>query len=82
MSILESISGVIEVLGGAAVISTERALPYTTVASWKARGAIPGREWPGLVELARKRKVAGVTLQRLAELHAVRARRDKRSRAA
>lgn len=77
-SIPETIPDLIDALGGAVVISGARNLPYTTVASWKARGAIPAREWPGLVDMARQRKTAGVTLKRLSELHA--SRRAARSK--
>lgn len=66
---MRSIPDVIEALGGSAAVSIARQLPYTTVASWKARGTIPAREWPGLVKLARERGTRGVTLQKLAELH-------------
>lgn len=72
---MRSIPDLIDALGGSAVVANERGLPYTTVASWKARRAIPPREWPGLVQLARRRKLAGVTLQRIAEIHAVRGKR-------
>jgi hypothetical protein len=67
---MRSIPDMLDALGGSAVVAAKRKLPYTTVASWKARGAIPAREWPGLVELAREMRVAGFTLQKLADLHA------------
>lgn len=69
---MRSIPDVINVLGGSAVVAAECNFPYTTVASWKSRGAIPAREWSRLVALARYRKIADVTLQNLAELHAAR----------
>jgi len=71
---MKSIPDVIEALGGSAAVSAARELPYTTVASWKARCAIPAREWPGLVKLARERGKHGVTLEKLAELHAAKPR--------
>lgn len=67
---MRSIPDVIDMLGGAAVVAAARALPYTTVASWKARRRIPAGEWRALRDLARQRKITGLTLERLEELHA------------
>lgn len=52
---MQNIPELIESLGGAAVVAKRRGKPYTTVASWKARDAIPVEEWPGLVEFAKER---------------------------
>lgn len=46
-------------LGGPAAVAREMGLgDYSTVSCWVRRGSIPVRHWPGLIKLAKRRKVA------------------------
>lgn len=65
---MATISGFIEECGGAAEVAKARGKPYSTVASWKARNAIPVDEWPGLLELAQQRGIAA-SYEHLVSLH-------------
>ena len=69
MSAMGRISDLLETLGGAAEVAKARGKPYSTVASWKARNAIPVDEWPGLVNAARLRGVEELTYEKLVEVH-------------
>lgn len=66
---MATISGFIEDCGGAAEVAKARGKPYSTVASWKARNAIPVEEWPGLLDLAQQRGVEGASYEHLVSLH-------------
>lgn len=78
---MRSVTEIIDALGGTTAVAAARGLPATTVASWKTRGSIPCVYWPPLVDDARERRVTGVTLQRLVDIHAAKPRVAKRSAA-
>lgn len=63
------ISQFIEDCGGAAEVAKRRGKPYSTVASWKARNAIPVEEWPGLLDLAHERGIESANYEHLVALH-------------
>lgn len=67
---MQTISAVIERLGGASVLASKLHLPSTTVASWKHRGSIPVDHWRKLVATAEEAAVDGITYEKLVELHA------------
>jgi hypothetical protein len=71
-------SGIIELLGGtrpvldklnALRLASAGSMPLTTVASWAARESIPIEHWPALIELAREKRIAGVTYESLTLAH-------------
>jgi len=57
---------------GASHISAELRLPYSTVASWKARGVIPSEHWSALVAMSLSKGFDGITFESLALMHATR----------
>ena len=65
---MKTIPAVIEALGGSATIAKALGRSYSTVNSWKARGSIPCEVWPGLLVLGRRRRIRGLSLQKLARL--------------
>jgi hypothetical protein len=69
-------------LGGMTAVAAALSLPFTTVASWKARDSVPSSYWPPLIDLAQKAKVRGLSFKRLSELAAAQSGRRARSRAA
>ncbi len=80
---MKSVAEILEGLGGSAAVATALELPYTTVASWKARGSVPSAYWSPLIALARARKLVGVTLSSLTAIAAANApARRARQRAA
>ena len=50
------------------------------VYQWQKRGSIPGRYWLHLVNGAEKRGLDGVTLEKLASIHAKKLTRQRRRR--
>lgn len=48
-------------------------VPAGTVGAWRSRGTIPSKRWTLLVDVARDRKIRGVTLEALADAHRDRA---------
>lgn len=50
--------------------------PYATVNSWIVRGRIPSEYWYDLVIAARRRKIAGVTYEKLVWLDAAKRKPD------
>jgi hypothetical protein len=79
---MRSVSEILETLGGSTAVAAALDLPFTTVASWKARSSIPVPYWKPLAEAARQRGVRGLTVDVLAELAAkpIRTKRAARSR--
>jgi hypothetical protein len=56
-------------LGGPAVMAAA-GVGRTALANWRARGGIPPRHWPALVDLASARGIEGVTWETLRRLSA------------
>jgi hypothetical protein len=65
-------SEVILLLGGYRAVSRRISRPYTTVASWAARQAIPPKFWSQLVEFAAEKGTPSITYESLAKAHAAR----------
>jgi hypothetical protein len=65
---------ILEHLGGSGTVAAALKLPMTTVDSWKRRDSIPPSYWPPLVNVARKRGMVDISLQRLAEIAATKRR--------
>ena len=61
-------SEVIAKLGGPAEVAAMLNRPYTTVHSWQQRKAIPPSAWAELVEVAREKRVKGLTFEALAAI--------------
>jgi hypothetical protein len=76
---MESVSELIEPLGGTSAVAAALALPVTTVSSWKVRDQLPSRYWAPIINLARERRIAGISLERLVELHSPKRRRRRRA---
>lgn len=51
---METVSRIIDELGGVTAIAAETGIPLTTVHSWKRAGFVPRWRIPTLVELAAK----------------------------
>ena len=66
----DSISILIDELGGSAIVGAALRDAPSTVSSWQARKSIPSNRWVEIVALARIRRVRRVTADRLARLHA------------
>lgn len=66
---MESVSDVIEALGGPAVLAKEVVGPLekdaSTVRQWKKRNSIPEEYWISIAEFAKRKKVSGVHLKAL-----------------
>jgi len=60
----------IDRLGGTGAVANYMPAPVGRVSAWKARGSIPARYWPQIVDLAKIRRVRGVTLDYLSRMHA------------
>lgn len=79
---METFAEIIDRLGGYAVVAAEMKIRPTTVQSWRTRRSIPPADWLAVVELAERKGVPGVTLDRLAELAKLAADQRQRRRAA
>ena len=56
----------VEQLGGIQPVADSLGLDYQCVRAWRLRGRIPARHWPAVAELARRRRVRGVSIEALA----------------
>lgn len=61
---------IIDLWPSAKELARDLAVPYSTVAAWRSRAAIPAAYWRDLIHAAAARGVPGVTADRLVELHA------------
>jgi len=81
-------TSIIDALGGTNFVAGalprprngSRRLNPSVVSSWKARGRIPSRNWPGIIGLAKRKRVKGITFEALASLAPPRAVRGNRHR--
>ena len=46
---MQTVDSIIERLGGVSAAQKRLSIPYTTVASWKARGSIPISVWDRII---------------------------------
>jgi hypothetical protein len=67
---MQSIAEIIDAFGGASAFARVIGRGASTASEMKRTGAISGRYWEEVVEAARARGIAGVTLECLARLHA------------
>ena len=67
---METAAELIDALGGVTYVSERLRLPVSTVGTWRTRNAVPVKRWLGLIELAREKRVAGVTYESLTLMHA------------
>lgn len=65
---MDTFPDLIETLGGAAVVARAVKQDPGTARQWKARNRIPPAYWPGIVALAKSKKIGGVTMEKLATL--------------
>ena len=65
---METISGLIEMLGGNATVASKLGLRASGVSEMKRRGSIPTRHWCRLIELAAERGL-DLSAARLMALH-------------
>jgi hypothetical protein len=63
-------AGVIDALGGPAVVAKHFSIPYSTVASWKDRSRIPDDHRPEFVRWAAERGIEGITAETMMLMHA------------
>lgn len=67
---MNTINELIEALGGNSAVAAHLGKRFpSTVSEMKRRGSVRVEYWPGLIELASQRKVAGVTADALMRLH-------------
>ncbi|MBB4856987.1 hypothetical protein HNO88_000284 [Novosphingobium chloroacetimidivorans] len=52
---MDTVSDILEALGGVTVVSSETGIPLTTVHSWKRAGYVPQWRVPTLLQLAERR---------------------------
>ena len=64
------IRAVCDRLGGRKAVAEALGIGLNALANWRARGGIPPRHWPALVDLARARGIEGVTWDTLRRLSA------------
>lgn len=67
---MDSVTQIVEALGGTSAVAAALARPTSTVSSWKSRGTIPAAHWQRLTTIARQRKIEGINLERLAQIAA------------
>lgn len=72
---LETFAGVIDTLGGSAVVAAGIKAEAGTVRQWRNRGSIPASVWPQIVSFANDQNVNSITLEALAALAARKSRR-------
>lgn len=58
----------IDSLGGTSVVAEALGVKLPRVSNWRTRG-VPADRWPALIRLAGKRRVAGVTFDKLEKMH-------------
>lgn len=67
---MNSFSSVINRLGGAAAVAKFVGEQPGTIQQMKSRESVRPKYWPGLIAMARKKKIAGVTHAALAQIAA------------
>ena len=72
--------GVISLWPSSAALASDAHVSVITARSWRRRG-IPGRYWKTISAAAARRGIAGVTVERLAQLGAIHHRQPPRCRA-
>ena len=67
---MDTVSQLIESLGGGRQLARDLNLPATTVQSWSARGSIPPAYWPQIAKIGVDKKIYGASglIQRLVVL--------------
>jgi hypothetical protein len=68
-----TISEMITLLGGDAIVSSHVGCSPITIRSWRHRDSIPPEVFPQIVALAKKRRVPGVTFDSLYSMRKARA---------
>jgi hypothetical protein len=68
--VMQSIAEIIDAFGGPAAFARVISRGASTASEMKRHGATHARYWEEVVEAARARGIAGVTLECLARLHA------------
>lgn len=51
-----------------AALASDLKVPYQTAAAWRRRKSIPSRYWATLIDRAREKSIAGLTLDALARI--------------
>jgi hypothetical protein len=57
---METARDMLQALGGIKTVSAALGQKYYTVLRWQQRSVIPAKHWPGIIGLARRKKVAGI----------------------
>jgi hypothetical protein len=65
----KDIRSIVTELGGSAAVAKFLHRPQPTVCSWMARNSIPYRHWKAFVDLAHRRRVRGISIDTLWNLH-------------
>jgi hypothetical protein len=68
MQIMQTFSDLIKALGGPKSVSAALEMPFPTVQSWVARDSIPMSAWPKVADLAKAKRLKGVTVASLTAL--------------
>lgn len=68
MQIMQSFTDIIKALGGPKTVSSALEVPFPTVQSWVARDSIPMTAFQKVADLAKQKRVKGVTVASLTAL--------------
>lgn len=68
MRAMQTASEIIDALGGTGVLASTLNLRPSAVSNWRAENRIPSARWPKIADLARAKRIPGVTLNALSRL--------------
>lgn len=66
---MQTLSDVMDALGGVTAVSQMLSKPLGTVSAWKTRGSVPAEYWQGLLNGARQRGLTDITSDLLVQIH-------------
>jgi hypothetical protein len=66
---MKNIREIVMAIGGSAAVAKFLKRPQPTICSWMARDRVPFKYWKALVDLAHRRKVKGITIDMLWDMH-------------
>ena len=70
---MKSASEIIDAIGGTDRVAVALKLGKSAVSNWRKRNVIPPSRWPKVAELARRKKIVGLTVSVLEEWFAKKA---------
>jgi hypothetical protein len=67
---MKNVRSIVMALGGSAAVADFLHRPQPTVCSWMARDSIPPGYWKAIIDLAHRRRVKGLSINMLWDMHA------------